>query len=152
MVSKAVAGSACPTASRRRSRRRRPPPARARCRDAGAPPPPLRPGTVHSRWSRGWSRRPSPGPPAPPLLAGGPGGGARHQLVHVVETLEPLRPLFGQVLFIAGGREDGLEGRRRVRLPHRFSQAVQAAAPATSSCTLSRRWSPSAPSSARYCS
>jgi hypothetical protein len=54
----------------------------------------------------------------------GPLGRAGDQLPQVVEALDALGTLLGQVLLVPGGRDDPLQGGGRVRRSHRLAQAL----------------------------
>src|SRR3989442_2981188 len=54
-----------------------------------------------------------------------PRRGAGDQLADVLDPLHSLRAFFGQILLVAGGREDGLERGGWVRLSHRLPQAIE---------------------------
>src|SRR5438270_78364 len=54
-----------------------------------------------------------------------PRGGPGDELVHVVDPLHPLGTLVGQILLVAGGREDRFERGGGVGLSHRFPQPIE---------------------------
>src|SRR5712691_5174677 len=54
-----------------------------------------------------------------------PRGGAGDQLANFLDPLHPLGGFVGQILLVAGRREDGLERGGRVRLSHRFPQTIE---------------------------